>query len=320
MDLMWWGVVILGLALLAGCVAAAMLRPDDADRRELRLLAHVDRLTRLPEYVRAVRRRLVSLVVVIALVAVGFAAALLATARPSGWPHLGGASAAAQPEDIMVCVGESPEEPAVARALDYFAERIGTLGTARIGLTAANARVVPLTRDYQHAAAQFRSYARSEAAVSPVSPVSYVDYAPTVEDVVALCLTGFPSFEEPTGQRRSLVYVGPGSFGAAGTTPSLFSAERLRELATTAGVQVNVVYTGDPSDSLDALARDTGGLSAGPTTDVPPRLAEIRNNPPAPGAADDAGTAVGAETPGVPLLLAVLALLALALWPVVRRS
>ncbi len=316
MDLMWWGVVILGLALLAGCVAAAMLRPDAADRRELRLLAHVDRLTRLPEYVRAVRRRLVSLVVVIALVAVGFAAALVATARPSGWPHLGGASAAAQPEDIMVCVGESPDDPAVARALDYFAERIGTLGTARIGLTAANARVVPLTRDYQHAAAQFTSYARSETSVTPVS---YVDYAPTVEDVVALCLTGFPSFEEPTGQRRSLVYVGPGGFGA-GTTPSLFSAERLRDLATTAGVQVNVVYTGDPSAGLDALARDTGGLSAGPTSDVAPRLAEIRNNPPAPGAADDAGTAVGAETPGVPLLLAVLALLALALWPVVRRS
>ncbi len=317
MDLMWWGVVILGLALLAGCVAAAMLAPEAADRRELRPLAHVDRLTRLPEYVRAVRRRMVSLVVVIGLVAVGFAAALLATARPSGWPHLGGASAAAHPEDIMVCVGESPEEPAVARTLDYFAERIGTLGTERIGLTAANARVVPLTRDYQHAAAQFRSYARSETSVTPVS---YVDYAPTVEDVVALCLTGFPSFEEPAGQRRSLVYVGPGGFDAAGTTPSLFSAERLRELATTAGVQVNVVYTDDPSDNLDALVRDTGGLSAGPTTDVAPRLAEIRNNPPAPGAADDAGTAVGAETPGVPLVLALLALLGLALWPVVRRS
>lgn len=317
MDLMWWGVVILGLALLAGCVAAAMLRPDPADRRELRLLAHVDRLTRLPEYVRAVRRRLVSLVVVLVLVVVGFGAALLATARPSGWPHLGGASAAAQPEDIMVCVGESPGQPAVARTLDYFAERIGTLGTERIGLTAANVRAVPLTRDYQHAAAQFTSYARSEASVSPVS---YVDYTPTVEDVVAMCLTGFPSFEEPAGQRRSLVYVGPGSFDATGTTPSLFSAERLRELATTAGVQVNVVYTGDPSDSLEALVRDTGGLSAGPTNDVAPRLAEIRDNPPAPSVADDAGTAVGAETPDVALVLAVLALVALALWPVVRRS
>lgn len=238
---MWWGVVIAGMALLAGCIGAAMLSPDRAGRRELRPLAHVDRLTRLPEYVRALRRRMLSVIVVIFLLAVGFTAALWTTARPAGLPNIASASAAGQPEDIMVCVGESAATPAVAQTLEYFAQRVGGFGTTRVGLTSANVRVVPLTRDHQHAAARFTAYAHSAdpgaAPAAFVAPVRYADYAATVEDVLALCLTGFPEFDEPAGQRRSLVYVGPGTLGENRGTPSLFSAEQVRELATTAGIR-----------------------------------------------------------------------------------
>lgn len=324
MDLMWWGVVIAGMALLAGCIGAAMLSPDRAGRRELRPLAHVDRLTRLPEYVRALRRRMLSVIVVIFLLAVGFTAALWTTARPAGLPNIASASAAGQPEDIMVCVGESAATPAVAQTLEYFAQRVGGFGTTRVGLTSANVRVVPLTRDHQHAAARFTAYAHSAdpgaAPAAFVAPVRYADYAATVEDVLALCLTGFPEFDEPAGQRRSLVYVGPGTLGENRGTPSLFSAEQVRELATTAGIQVNVVYTGPPSAELDALARDTGGQTASAGSEVATQLAAIRNHPPEPAAVDDVGATVGVETPDVPLLMALLAVLALAWWPVVRRS
>ncbi|MDT5193501.1 MAG: hypothetical protein QOH20_255, partial [Mycobacterium sp.] len=57
MDLTWWVVAIAGCVALAICIAAVVFRPMDAERRQLRPLANVDRLTTLPEYVRAARIR-----------------------------------------------------------------------------------------------------------------------------------------------------------------------------------------------------------------------------------------------------------------------
>ena len=59
----------------------------------------------------------------------------------------------------MLCMGGPPTDPAVGATLRYFADRVKTFGTQRIGLTSPNRRVVPLTRDYQYAAAQFNKYA-----------------------------------------------------------------------------------------------------------------------------------------------------------------
>jgi len=66
-ELTWWVVAILGCVGLAMCVAAALLQPMDRDRRRLRLLANVGRLTRLPEYRRAARLRTLSAVVALVL-------------------------------------------------------------------------------------------------------------------------------------------------------------------------------------------------------------------------------------------------------------
>ena len=49
--------------------------------------------------------------------------------------------------------------PPSAPSLRYFADQVNAFGTQRIGLTSPNRRVVPLTRDYQYAAAQFGRYA-----------------------------------------------------------------------------------------------------------------------------------------------------------------
>ena len=49
-DLTWWVVAIAGCVGLAICIAVALLQPMDAERRHLRPLANVGRLTRLPEY------------------------------------------------------------------------------------------------------------------------------------------------------------------------------------------------------------------------------------------------------------------------------
>jgi hypothetical protein len=207
--------------------------------------------------------------------------------------------------------------------LRYFADRVQTFTTQRIGLTSPNRRLVPLTRDYQYAAAQFNDYAAasepSAAAAGWVPAVSYVDYAGGVEDVLTMCLTGFPSFDQKTPQRRSLIYVGPGSRREPGETrPALFTADAVRDLATTAGVQVNVVITGSGSDALDTLARDTGGLSFSGSANAATQLSEIRNHPP-PQTADEDAVVRLPETPDITLVLALTALASLVLWPLVVR-
>ncbi|OMB97502.1 hypothetical protein A5733_09795 [Mycobacterium sp. NS-7484] len=315
MDLIWWVVAIAGCLALAGCVGAALwLKESDPD--DLRPLANTRRLTRLPEYVRAARRRMVSAVVAIVMLTVAFAAAVLVAARPTGLPSWARSTAVAAPEDIMVCVGGPATDPAVNATLQYFAERIPSFGTARIGLTSANRRVLPLTRDYHYAAGQFAAVARGDGADPLVTPVAYVDYSANVTDVLALCLTGFPNFEEASAQRRSLIYVGPETL--PGKSTPLFTADRLRDLAVNAGIQVNAITPGTGEGAVAALARSTGGRWYGPA-DVEAHLTEIRDHPPQAAPNGDSAAMKSVETPGIPVLAALLALAVLWWWPAVMR-
>ncbi len=323
MELTWWLVAIAGCVALAICIMAVLLRPMTFGRRQPRALANLARLTGLPEYRRAARLRTITAAGTISLLVVIFTATVIAGARPIGLPTLGGESPAAQPEDIMLCIGEPVADPAASAMLRYFAGQVDTFSTQRIGLTSPNRRVIPLTRDYQYAAAQFNQYGLSAGQrddIATWSPaVSYADYAGSVEDLLALCLTGFPSFDKKTAQRRSLIYLGPGSRTEAGGS-QLFTADDVRDLATTAGVQVNAVITGANGGALTALARETGGRSFASDADVAARLTEIRNHPPAPtGAVDGDASVECTESPGVAVVLALLALGMLSLWPVVMR-
>jgi hypothetical protein len=316
-DLIWWPVAIAGCLALAFCLAAAFLRPMNAGLRRLRPLANVGRLTELPEYVRAARRRRWSAIVTIALLGVMFVAAVVAAARPTGLPSATKPSAASEPEDVMLCIAQPTTDPAVAAALGYFARHVTTFETQRIGLTSSNRRVIPLTRDYQYAAAEMETYAASSAGF--VSPVSYVDYAERVEDLIALCLTGFPDFEHPSAQRRSLIYVGPDSLSTPGDSrPSLFTDYRVRDMAVAAGVQVNVLITGSDTGGLARLAHDTGGQAFPANDSVDAHVAQFRDRPAA-STTDANALAKSTDSPDIPLLVAVLAAAVLAAWPVVNR-
>ena len=91
-------------------------------------------------------------------------------------------------------------------------------------------------------------------------------------------------------------------------------------MAESSGAQVNVLVTGSGSVALDKLARDTGGRSYDAQSDVTGHLAEIRDHPPAstPQAGPTATAAVR-ESPDVPLTVAILAVAALSLVPLVLR-
>lgn len=323
MGLTWMPVVIAGCVALAVCIVAVLLRPMGAERRRLRPLANAGRLTMLPEYARAVRARTRAAVVTIVLLAVMFVGATIVAARPTGLPTTAAQYGAGDPEDVMLCTGSPASDPAVGAALGYFADRMDAFGTQRIGLTSSNRRVIPLTRDYQYAKQTLSDYrlpADQRGDVAAFSaPVSYEDYTADVDDLLTLCLTGFPGFDSGVAQRRSLIYVGPDTASPDPASQALFTADRLRELAVSGGVQVNAVVTGEDSGALSSLARDTGGraLPAGPS--VVAALDDIRDHPPAARMSEHTDGGITPESPDVPVLIALAAAVALAGWPMVQR-
>jgi hypothetical protein len=316
-------VVIAGCVALAVCIIAVLLRPMTAERRRLRPLANAGRLTTLPEYARAVRSRTRAAVVTMVLLAVMFAGAIVVAARPNGLPTTAAQYGAGDPEDVMLCTGSPASDPAVGAALGYFADRVDAFSTQRIGLTSMNRRVIPLTRDYQYAKQTLSDYRlpadqRGDVAAF-AAPVSYEDYTANVDDLLTLCLTGFPGFDSTAAQRRSLIYVGPDAAPPGAAGQALFTADRLRALAESGGVQVNAIVTGRDSGALSALARDTGGrvLPAGPS--VVAALDEVRDHPPAARLTEDTDDGAAPESPDVPVLIALAAAVALAGWPMVQR-
>jgi len=326
----------------------ATLLPLEQIRRKLLPLAHTSRLTLLPEYARLARTRAAAAIVTIALLVLLFGAAMLASARPTGtwWAT----ADATEHEDIMLCIAQPVTDAATGELLSYYARQVAAFGGQRIGLTSPNRRVVPLTRDYQYAAGQFGKFAElariqaARAAGNPLSvaestalrdrsaafspPVSYVDYAPGVADVLALCLTGFPPFETGGVRSRTLIYLGPGAIGdPAEKRPALFTDQRVADMAREAGVQVNAIATpARGTDTLRSVTESTGGqffrLEGNGTdrsdTKLDGNLDAIRATPPAIGAQVAVGRLEDAPAIALIVALAASAILGVAL-VVLRR-
>lgn len=311
---MWWPIAAIGAACLIAVVVLAALLPMTAARRRLRPLANIARLTRLPEYAKVARLRSLSTIATLVMLTVMFGAATWAASRPTG---ANDGYDAAHPEDIMLCVGQSVPDAATAAMLDYFAQQAGdSYRTQLLGLTSVNRRVVPLTRDYQYAAARFSDYARPDeaqsAAFAPAVP--YTDYAASVDDALALCISGFGSGEEHSTHRRSVIYLGPSDLRAVGEQrAALFTDADVRALAERAGVQLNVIDTAPSpaSGSLAALTEQTGGRYFAPKPgSVVSALDDIRAHTPPALLAD--GTVVTVDSGDAPVLPLAIALVSAA--------
>ncbi|BBZ63691.1 hypothetical protein [Mycolicibacterium monacense] len=312
MDLRWWPIAVIGLLGLLVCFALAVLLPLSPDRRRLRPMANIARLVRLPEYARAARLRSVSTIATLVLLVVLFGAAAVAAARPTGADDT---FARAHPEDVMLCVANPVTEPTTGALLRHFARQAGAFENERIGLTSRNTRVVPLTRDYQYAAGRFTDLADPDRAVIDqfAAPVTYTDYASSVDDVLALCLSGFPDFEQKTSHRRSVIYLGPPTLRAADEQrPALFDAQRVADLADAAGAQINVITSGEDT-ALRALTERTDGQYTVATTEsaVTESLDQIDGRP-APLVLDD-GTRVTGQTQDAPVAVLAVVLVVTAM-------
>ncbi len=235
----------------------------------------------------------------------------------------------------MLCVNQPVTDQSTGDFLTYFAGQARTYGTQRIGLTSPNRRVIPMTRDYQFVGAKLGDLAKlsqdragdTAAGTASFSPaVSYVDYAPSVEDILALCMTGFPSFDSKSPQRRTLIYLGPGQTrNPDEARRSLLSAEQVSAMASDGGIQINALNPLSRSaGDLPAIAKSSGGqyFSIENRSDqLPSDLDAIRNSPPSAGVApDETVTSWFGDAPAVPLSIAVIisALLSLSL-VVLRR-
>ncbi len=327
---MWWPVAVAGVVCLAAASVLAMVLPMEQARRQLRRLANSSRLTRLPEYARMARARLVSMLVAVLLLALLFGAAVLASARPSGWWW--SSTTAEPPQDIMLCVGQPAAEASTGTLLTHFADQARTYGTQRIGLTSPNRRVIPMTRDYQYVAGRLGDLARlsrdgdtADGTASFAPAVSYVDYASSVEDILALCMTGFPSFDSASSHRRSLIYLGPGQIRAPDEARrSLLTAEQVSAMAKNSGIQINAVSTSSRNASaLPAIAK----LSGGQYFSIENREGQLVNDlttiqakpPPATAAAEKSVTGWFGDAPVLPLMVAVVVSTVLCLSLVVLR-
>ncbi len=363
MDLKWLGVAVAGFICLVAVIAVAVLWPMPQARRILRPLAHVDRLTRLPEYARVERTRLVSALISGVLLLIVFCTALLTSARPVGFSSATRNFESLHPEDIMLCVGEPVTDPTTAGFLNYFARQARTFDAQRIGLTSPSLRVVPLTRDHELAADRFERFAAlaglqrdlnagkklSDTQLADLRTgigefsrtVEYLDYVRSVEDILALCMTGFPSFEDRSTRRRSIVYLGFSALHAPDDKrKSLFSEQHIKDMAARAGIQINVLSRSDVlqwseqgSDTLDAIAGATDGKffpynpagtatagSDGTEPTLAAALDQIRANPP--NVVLPNGVMVSSRTwdyPNVPLGVAVVVSLLLCISLAVLR-
>jgi hypothetical protein len=234
----------------------------------------------------------------------------------------------------MLCVGQPVTDASTGAFLTYYAGQARTYGTQRIGLTSPNRRVIPMTRDYQFVAGKLNDLgrlsrepgddpARASASFSPA--VAYVDYAASVEDILALCMTGFPSFDSKSSHRRSLIYLGPGQIrNPDEVRRSLLTADQVSNMASNAGIQINALSPSDrTAGALPAIAKSSGGqyFSLENRQDqLNADLDAIRDSPPAATApADEAVTSWFGDAPAFPLIVAVVSSALLCLSLVVLR-
>ncbi len=289
MDLKWWPITAGGVVALVVVVLVAMVIPLPTVTRVLRPLAHVNRLTELPEYARVARARFLALIITAALLLILFVAAIITAGRPVGFSSATRNFEALHPEDIMICVGEPVTDAATAGLLNYFTQQMKSFQTQRIGLTSPTLRIVPMTRNYDWAGQQFSDYANLSALQRDIDAgkklgagevaqlsngitsfsrfINYTDYVRSVEDILALCMTGFPGFEDKSGHRRSLIYMGYSNIRSdTDRRRSLYSTQTVKDMAAHAGIQINAIARSDvlsgptqSSGSLSSIVESTGG-------------------------------------------------------------
>ncbi|WP_207344743.1 VWA domain-containing protein [Arthrobacter sp. E3] len=344
MALKYWWLLPLGLAAVAAVVILLWRRQGIVISPTP--VAHAERLTELPAYKQALasyRKRLVAAVVALAVLAVSL---LVAAARPVS-------ESSTVPEqfnrDIMLCldVSGSMLDTDVA-IMGVFSQLVGKFQGERIAMTIFDSSAVmvfPLTDDYEFVAGELaaatKALGSADIAIDYLAGTHEADGSSLIGDGLASCVKGFPAAENTAAKSA----VGDNSAAEKGRSRSiilatdnmlagrpLFTLEQATELAKTANTRVYAFnpndygssdygsnefgmfpLLGDAAVGLKQTASATGGAYYALESEeaVASIVEKVQ--------ATEASRLLGAphkslvDHPGVPLGIAAVALLALAL-------
>lgn len=279
-------------------------------------MAHGDRLTGLPEYRRALRKRKVLLIIALVLGAVFLAATATAAARPVQ-------RSTEQPEkrnrDIVLCLDVSGSMTGTDAALAAMFQQLAKeFDGERIGLVifdSSSVQVFPLTDDYEFAAGQL---AEAQKALDSGAG-SFFDGtwnrggSSLIGDGLASCVQSFPEQPGDNDERSRSVVFATDNFLSG---DPIFTLPEAAAVAKEKRVKVYAINPGDldygndaeqPGAQLKAAAEATGGSYH--TLDNPEAVPGIVKEVQATEATSyrSAPTVLVADEPAWPLGVAVLA-------------
>jgi len=324
-ELIFWG-LIPPAAIAAGLAGWAALRADRKANARRRPAAHAERLTRLPEYQAALRRHRRWLTVAAIACAFLLASTVLAAARPV---EISTTRPEQHNRDIVLCLDASGSmSSAEAAVVDVFARLAEDFHGERIGLTIFDStaiQVFPLTDDYQYAQEQL-TLARDAFDGKPGTS-GFLDGtwsgrgSSLIGDGLASCLNSFPhgADKETSQPRRSRSVVLATDNFVSGTP--IMTLKEAAGLAKDRAVRVYALNPGDldygtGADQPGAQLREAAELSGGAyyaldSPEAVPGIVDAVQETEAT-ARQGAPRAVVSDRPDLPLALALLSGLALA--------
>jgi Ca-activated chloride channel family protein len=154
MGLIFWWMLLLWLVVIAGYW---LVRYQILGRRKLKNsavvavpVAHSDRLTKLPEYIVALKRYRLLLKLAVGTTTLALLGGILLSARPATTSLV---IPAEQSRDIMLCLDASGSVlKEDSRLINRFSELVDSFNGQRFGLTLFNSSavtIIPLNNDYQ---------------------------------------------------------------------------------------------------------------------------------------------------------------------------
>lgn len=206
----WWMIPIAIVVAILAIVIGLVWRRRRA--RTALPVAHVERLTRIPQYRRAMyRHRGVALVAVLAVAIAALGAGIL-SARPAAVESQNNDE---YKRDILLCLDVSGSMVSVdAEILRVFQEIATSLNGERIGLRifdSSSVMVFPLTSDYDYIIEQLELYERafdgglgSEEYFSYTAGTTLGNGASLVGDGLASCAMDFESTDD-SNRPRSII-------------------------------------------------------------------------------------------------------------------
>ncbi|GAA1851152.1 vWA domain-containing protein [Brevibacterium marinum] len=278
----WWGALIL---LVLAAAAVFFFRRPKATASSL-AVAHSGRMTSLPSFRRAMRRRLLTTVAFLAVIALTGLSTLAGISRPA-WVET------VNPEkklrDVMLCLDVSGSMLGYdADLLEAYQELVDRFDGERIGMTVFNSTAVsafPLTDDYdmvetylEEAEEGFRTWGSEGTDYSWSTSPPNIGGSSLIGDGLVSCVDNFDRQDED--RSRSVVFATDNMLAG----DPLFELDEATDIAAESEVRVYSlsppsVLTTTQTKELESVSDRTGGkqFEMGSASTIDRIVAEIQS-------------------------------------------